>query len=218
MLSAADTNPRPHVAKAKQVFACCMKAKRKRKSAQGQNASRPSRWRLQHGDFSEPLRIPDPETGTPVILRRPRTLLDRMVDAGTITSAMRQAGEDFHRSFRLAALDPLRAHPLLRLPTSTGDSMAERVEAACHRVARALAALGGQDSPAGSCVWHVIGYEMSIREWATRCGWSGRAMGHSQAQGVLVAALGVLARHYGLDASQRSNPGMKKIDLGIQKR
>jgi hypothetical protein len=43
-------------------------------------------------------------------------------------------------------------------------------------------------------------------------------MGHSQAQGVLVAALGVLARHYGLDASQRSNPKAKKIDIGIRKR
>jgi hypothetical protein len=178
-----------------------MKAKRKRKSAQSQNASRPSRWRLQHGDFSEPLRIPDPETGTPVTLRRARTLLDRMADAGTITPAMRQAGEDFHRSFRLAALDPLRAQPLLRLPPSTGDNLAERVEAARHRVARTMAALGGQDSPAGSCVWHVIGCETSIREWAARCGWNGRPMTHARAQGVLVAALGVLARHYGLDGS-----------------
>jgi hypothetical protein len=195
-----------------------MKAKRKRKSSQGQNASRPSRWRLQHGDFSEPIRIADPETGTPVTVRRARTLLDRMVDAGTITPAMRQAGEDFHRSFRLAALDPLRAHPLLHLPPSTGDNLAERVEAARHRVAKAMAALGGQNSPAGSCVWHVIGCETSIREWAARCGWGGRPMTHARAQGVLVAALGVLARHYGLDASQRNNPGTKKIDTGIQKR
>jgi hypothetical protein len=64
----------------------------------------------------------------------------------------------------------------------------------------------------------VIGCETSIREWAARQGWGGRAMGHSQAQGVLVAALGVLARHYGLDASQRNNPWTKKIDTGIQKR
>jgi hypothetical protein len=192
--------------------------KRHRHSAKDTALAKPTRWRLQHGDFSEPMRIPDPETGTPVTVRRARTLLDRMADAGTITPAMRQAGEDFHRSFRLAALDPLRAQPLLRLPPSTGDNLAERVEAARHRVARALAALGGQDSPAGSCVWHVIGCETSIREWATRYGWSGHAMGHSQAQGVLVAALGVLARHYGLDASRRSNPRTKKIDTGIQKR
>jgi hypothetical protein len=64
----------------------------------------------------------------------------------------------------------------------------------------------------------VIGCETSIREWATRYGWSGHAMGHSQAQGVLVAALGVLARHYGLDASHPSNSGAKKIDIGIQER
>ena len=28
--------------------------------------SRPSRWRLQHGGFSEPVRDADPDTGTPV--------------------------------------------------------------------------------------------------------------------------------------------------------
>jgi hypothetical protein len=121
-----------------------------------------------------------------------------MVKAGTISPVMRQAGDDFHRLFRLAALDPLRPAPLLRMPKGTGDTMTERVEAARRRVAAAMAALGGQNSPAGSCIWHVIGCETSIREWATRYTWNGRRMGHSQAQGVLVSALGVLAAHYGL--------------------
>ena len=35
-------------------------------------------------------------------------------------------------------------------------------------------ALGGDDSPAGSCVWFVVGLEMAVREWAARSGWSGR--------------------------------------------
>jgi hypothetical protein len=160
--------------------------------------AKPSKWRLQHGDFAEPVRLPDPETGTPVALRRALTLLDRMVEAGTISPLMRQAGDDFHRSFRIAALDTIRPTPILRSPKATGETMTERVEAARHRVAAAMAALGGADSPAGSCIWHVVGCETSIREWAVRCGWGGRAMGHSQAQGVLVSALGVLAAHYRL--------------------
>jgi hypothetical protein len=160
--------------------------------------AKPSKWRLQHGEFADPVRLPDPETGTPVALRRALTLLDRMVKVGTISPAMRQAGDDFHRSFRLAALDPLRPAPMIRIPRGTGDTMTERVEAARRRVAAAMAALGGQDSPAGSCIWHVIGCETSIREWATRYTWNGRSMGHSRAQGVLVSALGVLAAHYGL--------------------
>jgi hypothetical protein len=58
-------------------------------------------------------------------------------------------------------------------------------------------ALGGLGSPAGSCVWHVIGLQRSIREWAMRQGWGGRPIRVEQAQGILVAALAVLAAHYG---------------------
>jgi hypothetical protein len=52
---------------------------------------------------------------------------------------------------------------------------------------------GGLGSPAGSCVWHVIGLQRSIREWALRQGWGGRPVRVEQAQGILVAALGVLS-------------------------
>jgi hypothetical protein len=43
----------------------------------------------------------------------------------------------------------------------------------------------GLGSPAGSCVWHHVGLQRSVRERL------------EQAQGILVAALGVLAGHYG---------------------
>ncbi len=57
--------------------------------------------------------------------------------------------------------------------------------------------VGGVGSPAGSCVWHVVGLQRSIREWAMRQGWGGRPIGEKPAQGVLIAALGVLAGWYG---------------------
>ena len=56
-----------------------------------------------------------------------------------------------------------------------------------------MAALGGISSPAGSCVWHVVGLQRSVREWAIRQGWGGRPVRQEQAQGILVAALGMLA-------------------------
>ena len=56
--------------------------------------------------------------------------------------------------------------------------------AARERVARALNALGGHGSPAGSCVWHVIGMQTSIREWALRQGWGGRPVRQESAQGI----------------------------------
>ena len=55
----------------------------------------------------------------------------------------------------------------------------------------------GIGSAAGSCIWHIVGLQRSIREWAMRQGWGGRPVRVEQAQGILVAALGVLAGHYG---------------------
>jgi hypothetical protein len=48
-----------------------------------------------------------------------------------------------------------------------------------------------------SCVWHVVGLQRSVREWAMRQGWGGRPVRVEQAQGILVAARGMLKRHYG---------------------
>ena len=112
---------------------------------------------------------------------------------------MRDAGRLFHAQFRAAALDPLRPAPLVRIPSGGAKPTdAERAAEAKRRVMAALDALGGADSAAGSCAWHMLGWGASIREWAARRGWNGRPVGHAQAQGVLVAALGVLARHYRL--------------------
>jgi hypothetical protein len=60
-----------------------------------------------------------------------------------------------------------------------------------------MAVLGGISSPAGSCVWHVVGLQRSVREWAIRQGWGGRSVRQEQAQGILIASLGMLAVHLG---------------------
>jgi hypothetical protein len=65
-------------------------------------------------------------------------------------------------------------------------------------------ALGGISSPAGSCVWHVVGLQRSVREWAIRRSWNGRPVRQEQAQGILVAALGVLAMHFGSGEAKRA--------------
>ena len=163
----------------------------------------PTRWRLQHGPISAPERIADPETGVPVAVRRAIDTLGQMLDNGSITPEMHEAGQAFRAAFRLAALDPLKARSLVWMPRTTGERITDRTLAARENVYRAMDALGGPSSPAGSCVWHVVGCELSIREWAIRHGWNGRRIGHSQAQGILVAALGILAKHYGLAARRQ---------------
>ena len=55
---------------------------------------------------------------------------------------------------------------------------------------------GSAAPPARACGTSV-GLQRSIREWALRQGWDGRPVRVEQAQGILVAALGVLARYYG---------------------
>jgi hypothetical protein len=175
-----------------------MSRKQKAKTPKQHEALGPSKWRLQHGDFTEPIREADPETGTPVVHRRAIDTLGQMLANGTITQEMHDAGGLFRRQFRAAALDALRAAPLLRLPATTSETITERQAQARRQIAAALDVLGGPNSAPGSCVWHVVGLECSIREWAMRQGWNGRPVPASQAQGMLVAALAVLATHYGL--------------------
>jgi hypothetical protein len=129
-----------------------------------------------------------------------------MLRAGTITEEMDDAAKDFQAAFIIANLDPLRAVPILRVPgTGREPELNERQLDARRRVHQSLEALGGLSSPAGSCVWHVVGLQRSVREWAIRQGWGGRAVRQEQAQGILVAALGVLAGHFGYQDGRRAS-------------
>ncbi len=169
-----------------------------------EDLSKPSKWRLQHGGFSEPIRAADPETGTPVAHRRAVDALGMMLANGTITPQMHEAGCIFQTLFRSAALDGIATTQFARLGGGTVDAMSARQVDARRRVARAMDALGGHSSPAGSGVWFVVGLEMSIREWSARQGWSGRPVPQPIAGGMLVAGLGILAMHFGLTPIQRA--------------
>jgi hypothetical protein len=85
-----------------------------------------------------------------------------------------------------------------RLPGSSNPAdLTDAQVDARRRIGAAIDALGGFGSPAGGCIWHVVGMQRSIREWAMRQGWGGKPICERQAHGILVAALGMLARHYG---------------------
>jgi hypothetical protein len=80
---------------------------------------------------------------------------------------------------------------------------ASRISQACGSSARnvvwrAIQAVGGIGSPAGSCLWHVVGWERSLKEWALEQGWSGRLVSQEAASGILIAALGALEAHFGM--------------------
>lgn len=179
-----------------------MAGKRSRKTAattpRPDNLARPTAWRLQHGGFNPPGYDTDPDTGAVVNHHRAVDTLGQMLANGTITQPMHDAGCRFRTQFRTAMLDGMRVSALIRVSGRSNDAPGERQEAARRRIAAALDLFGGTDSACGSCLWHVVGLEYSLREWATRQGWGGRRVHHVQAQGILVAALSVLAVHYGL--------------------
>jgi hypothetical protein len=136
---------------------------------------------------------------------RPYRLVDTlqiMERRGSITAGMRQAGEDFRARFAQAQLDPIRAVDLSRLRMGDRNARREhdapgfRIEAARQVVWRAIQAVGGIASPAGSCLWHVLGWERSLKEWALEQGWSGRRVSQEAASGILVAGLGALETHF----------------------
>jgi hypothetical protein len=153
----------------------------------------------------EEVREKDPD-GRIVYHHRTVDTLGKMLRAGTITQEMHDAGKDFQAAFIVANLDPLRAIPILRVPgTGREPELNERQLDARRRVHQSLEALGGLSGPAGSCVWHVVGLQRSVREWAIRQGWGGRSLRQEQAQGILVAALGVLAAHFGYGEVKRAS-------------
>lgn len=123
-----------------------------------------------------------------------------MLVRGSITATMKRAGDLFHDHFRRAGFDELRAGDLTRSPGGGGHLRHEGngAAAARKRIIAAIEVLGGVDTPSGSCAWHCLGLEESLRMWAARPGWSERRINHVTAAGILIADLGILVRYWGL--------------------
>jgi hypothetical protein len=176
---------------------------RKTTAASFHNAG-PTPERHQHGPVERLERTIGDTAGHPSRPYRAVDTLAIMRRRGSITAGMRQAGDDFRTRFALAQLDPLRALDLSRMRLGEGsvrpqsDGPGLRIEAARGQVWRAIQAVGGIASPAGSCLWHVLGWERSLKEWALEQGWSGRRVSQESASGILVAALGALEAHFGV--------------------
>ena len=126
-----------------------------------------------------------------------------MLRNGTITGAMHDAGQQFSQDFARAFGSGVASPKLDGLPggTAPGQMMVEKNAGAARAVRDALEAVGGSGSPAGSALWYVAGLGQSVREWALRQGWAGKAISLHEAKGILIAGLGVLARYYGYDRS-----------------
>ena len=181
------------------------KALRRQRTSIAPHVVPPTPERAQHGAIAE---VPAPfadAAGAPSAPWRAIDILAALDRREAITAEMRQAGERFRAQFRAAHLDPLRAADMARVPIarSGGRDHNGAGENARASVWNAVLALGGQASPSGSCLWHVVGWEMSLTRWALEVSWGRRRpIGPQEATGVLIGALGTLAGLDGLDASR----------------
>lgn len=177
----------------------------------------PTPERQRHGRVERLDRAIADEAGRSARPYRSIDTLAAMERRGSITGAMRQAAEDFRALFTAAHLDPLRALDYSRPRDGgpgrpgAGDGFGARVENARWCVWRAVGAVGGIASPGGSCLWHVVGWERSLKEWAFEQGWNGRRVSQEAASGILIAALGALETHY------RAGYELRKHDFAIDK-
>lgn len=139
----------------------------------------------------------DPE-GWPVAHCRAIDTLTRMVRSGLLEPHWASAGNRFRRDFHFAHFEPLTAGDLGRMRGAGGhETVQDSVEDARQRVWEALRRLGGMGAPAGSVIWHVVGAEMTLRDWSLRQVWgAGRTIRQEVATGILIGALGALSGHY----------------------
>jgi hypothetical protein len=162
----------------------------------------PTLERRNHGVVERLERAISDISGRPA---RPYRFVDTlavMERRGSITPGMRQAGEDFRDCFAIAQLDPLSAFDLsrprigIRGGFRSVQEPGSRIENARQVVWRATLAVGGLGSAGGSCIWHVVGWQQSLKEWALEQGWNGRRVSQEAASGILIASLGTLEAHF----------------------
>ena len=141
-----------------------------------------------------------------------------MLRNGSITGAMHDAGQQFSQDFARAFASGVASPKLDGLPAGTtpGQMMVEKNAGAARAVRDALEAVGGSGSPAGSALWYVAGLGMSVRDWSIRLGWSGKAMSKEEGKGILIAALGMLARYYGYERDSHGRVRRRGLEFESQ--
>ncbi len=125
-------------------------------------------------------------------------LLGSLLARGSITKEEAVAGLRFRAWFRLGQLDALQAADWSR-PFVSGGKRAPELSASSERarreIAKAIRWVGGATSSSGSCLWHAIGLDQSLRSWIIeQHKASSRCVHQAAATGVLVVALETLAR------------------------
>lgn len=141
-------------------------------------------------------RLEDADAKVGVRRARVVDLFERWEKERIITPSMREAAHDFERDFHVASLTPYYAHTdPNRVHGHSEHTPTQRQVSARLRVEAAMSACG---KLAGPLIRAVVGEGMTLKEYTLRLRWSeqGVFVNESVAKGVLIAGLGVLAKHY----------------------
>ena len=153
----------------------------------------PIDWRRQHVPMSDakdpavdlvPSSIPD-EQGRISSAYRTVDVLEALRRAEAIGNRQYEGGRRFEGLFQQAALDPMKASPILRMPASTNRDVPERALAARQKLGDMVAQVGGYFSPCGGVAWQVLGLGLSLKELTDKS----PGMSERTAKRMLVAAL-----------------------------
>ena len=164
---------------------------------------KPTRERRRHGvvlPTREQLADARGDIGHPF---RAVNILELWRATGKIGLEQVTAGERYADDVSLAGLIGLRAAPLEAVGQGAGDLTAAQIDAR-RRWWAATRALGGIGSPMEQMTWHCLGHGLQITETLAR-GHMPRWVNPSVATGLLIAAVGVLAAHYGLTEGRRES-------------
>ncbi len=126
-------------------------------------------------------------------VKRDIDILAQMRKRGDIGSAEFEAGRMFQQKFADAMCGGVCGIDYER--TGGNNAIASPTEMSVMRgqsVFRAIDRLGGIASPCGKAAWEVLGEGRSVSEWAAKSGYD-----RSEAKGIILACLSILARHYG---------------------
>ena len=131
-------------------------------------------------------------------LRRTVDTLDALRIRRSITGAQFAAGKLFQNDFIEAAYEAVCAAPLEKVSRSHSErTPTDKMVHFRRKVEKALKALGGQTSLAGSIVLHVVGLGMTITDYCIQESLTRRkTLNPMRITGRLEIALDILAEHY----------------------
>jgi hypothetical protein len=163
-------------------------------------------WRSRHDPLGEgrpavarhALSIADAD-GSVAYPHRVFDTLAALLRNGSIGEREYAAARQFQDDWQRACLDPLSVPSLERSPGQggNGSGVSEIALGARERIWRTLRGLGGHATPIGQAAWHVLGWGLTVKEFAARTQLGGgRALDEKTARGLVVGACCVLAGWY----------------------